>query len=198
GSAATLPRQGVWQTEAYPLPLAVTFSDRTNAQGMRQHGCVQCGDCSTGCNVGAKHSLDMNYLPMAWRAGALIFTRVEVERVERADDRYRLHCILRPARLGGEERTEVTARMVILAAGTIGTNEILLRSREAGGLAVSDWLGKGFSGNGNHVWFVDYQRAPRTVVTNTAGVGVAAGTPVKLVGPTIQGIVDFRRADRPL
>src|SRR5262249_13928796 len=67
GTPATLPRQGVWQTEAYPLPLAVTFSDRTNAQGMRQHGCVQCGDCSTGCNVGAKHSLDMNYLPMAWR-----------------------------------------------------------------------------------------------------------------------------------
>jgi len=160
GAAEVLMRRGVWQTEAYPLPLAVTFSDRTNAQGIRQHGCVQCGDCSTGCNVGAKHSLDMNYLPMAWAAGALIFSRVEVDRVEKAADTYRLHCILRSDRFG-EEREVVTARVVIMTAGVIGTNEILLRSRDAGGLAISEWLGKGFSGNGNHVWLVDYQHAAR-------------------------------------
>jgi cholesterol oxidase len=79
----------------------------------------------------------------------------------------------------------------------VGNNEILLRSRDAG-LAVSDWLGKGFSANGNHVWFVDYQDSDTKVTTNSGGVGVAAGTPAALVGPTIQGIIDFRRADRPL
>ena len=49
--------------------------------------------------------------------------------------------------------------MLVLGAGTLGTNEILLRSREAGGLAVSDSLGQGFSANGNHLWLVDYQQA---------------------------------------
>jgi cholesterol oxidase len=42
----------------------------------------------------------------------------------------------------------VIANVVFLAAGTLGTNEILLRSR-AYGLKVSDRLGKGFSGNGD-------------------------------------------------
>jgi cholesterol oxidase len=199
GTATTLAERGVWPPGvAYPLPLAVTFSDRTNGQGIRQHGCVQCGDCSTGCNVGAKHSLDMNYLPLAWSGGALMFTRTEVERIEKADDHYRVHCLLRPGRLLDETRDVVTARVVILAGGTVGTNEILLRSRDAGGLTVSDQLGKGFSGNGNHVWFVDYQHAAGAVTTNSAGVGVAAGTPRAPVGPSIQGIVDFRRPDRPL
>ncbi len=199
GTAAVLAKRGTWPADvAYAVPLAVTFADRTNAQGMRQHACVQCGDCSTGCNVGAKHSLDMNYLPLAWSGGALLFTRAEVERIERADDRYRVHCVLRSGRLFDEDRDVLTARTVILAAGTVGTNEILLRSRDAGGLAVSDWLGKGFSANGNHVWFVDYQKSDAAVTTNSAGVGVAAGTPAAPVGPTIQGIIDFRRADRPL
>ena len=103
GTGAVLAERGTWPAGvAYPLSLAVTFTDRTNAQGMRQHGCVQCGDCSTGCNVGAKHSLDMNYLPLAWTGGALLFTQTEVERIERAGDRYRLHCTLRSGRLFAE------------------------------------------------------------------------------------------------
>ena len=199
GTGAVLAERGTWPAGvAYPLSLAVTFTDRTNAQGMRQHGCVQCGDCSTGCNVGAKHSLDMNYLPLAWRGGALLFTQTEVERIERAGDRYRLHCTLRSGRLFAEDHQVVTARVVIVAAGTVGSNEVLLRSRDARNLAASDWLGKGFSANGNHIWFVDYQLSNSAVTTNSAGVGVALGTPLAPVGPTIQGIVDFRRGDRPL
>src|SRR6185436_15195690 len=85
-TADALNKKGVWQAEAYAVPLAITFSDRTNAQGMRQHGCVECGDCSTGCNVGAKHSLDMNYLPLAWSGGAMMFTQTEVERIEKVGD----------------------------------------------------------------------------------------------------------------
>ena len=199
GAAAVLADRGTWPAGvASPVSLAVTFADRTNAQGMRQHGCVQCGDCSTGCNVGAKHTLDMNYLPLAWMGGALLFTQTEVDRIERASDGYRLHCILRSGGLFGEHHEVLTARMVIVAAGTVGSNEILLRSRDAGGLALSDWLGKGFSANGNHVWFVDYQFSNHPITTNSAGVGVARGTPAAPVGPTIQGIVDFRRTDRPL
>jgi cholesterol oxidase len=194
-TADILRKKGVWQVDAYPVPLAVAFSDRTNEQGIRQHGCVDCGDCSTGCNVGAKHTLDMNYLPLAWSGGAMMFTQTEVERIEKAADHYRVHCILRRSRFAAEEGEVVTARMVILAAGTLGTNEILLRSRERGGLALSDWLGKGFSGNGNYLWFVDYLHGDPAVATNSAGVGIIQGTPPAPVGPCIQGIVDFRRGN---
>jgi cholesterol oxidase len=148
--------------------------------------------------VGAKHSLDMNYLPLAWTGGAQLFTQTEVQRIEKTGDHYRLHCVLRSGWLFGQEAAALTARTVIVAAGTLGSNELLLRSRDVGGLAVSDRLGKNFSGNGNHIWFVDYQFSKATVTTNSAGVGVARGTPAAPVGPTIQGIVDFRRGDRPL
>ena len=54
-------------------------------------------------------------------------------------------------RADGDQKT-VSAPQVFLAAGTLGTNEILLRSREHG-LAVSDLLGHGFSTNGNFAGF---------------------------------------------
>jgi cholesterol oxidase len=200
GTAATLRARGVWQAEAYRTPLAITFASRVNAQGMRQHGCVQCGDCATGCNVGAKNSLDMNYLPLAWTGGVQIFTQVGVVGILKAGDRYRVDYVLRPDanHPGREEKGFVTAPVVVLAAGTMGTNEILLRSRQQGGVEASRWLGKGFSGNGNYLGFVDYQYTDPTVYTDTGGVGVASGAPRYPVGAYIEGAIDFRRADRPL
>jgi cholesterol oxidase len=63
---------------------------------------------------------------------------------------------------------------------------------------VSRWLGKGFSGNGNYLGFVDYQYTDPTVYTDTAGVGVAKGTPRYPVGAYIESAIDFRGSDRPL
>jgi cholesterol oxidase len=200
GTASLLKAKGVWQAEAYRTPLAITFAAGTNAQGMRQHGCVQCGDCGTGCNVGAKNSLDMNYLPLAWTGGVQMFSQVEVSSIRKIDDVYRVDYVLRPdaARPGREESGFVTASLVIVSAGTMGSNAILLRSRGHGGITPSKWLGKGFSGNGNYLGFVDYQYTDPTVYTDTAGVGVASGTPRYPVGAYIEGAIDFRGAGRPL
>src|ERR687891_989499 len=126
-TAARLKTERVWDAEAYKAPLAITFDARTNDQGVRQHGCVQCGDCVTGCNVGAKNSVDLNYLPLAWAHGAEMFTRVEVEHVDRMDGLHRIHYLHRPDN-AREERGWLTARVLILAAGTLGTTGILLRS----------------------------------------------------------------------
>jgi cholesterol oxidase len=199
GIAAKLKSAGVWDAEAYRAPLAITFASRTNAQGMRQHGCVQCGDCATGCNVGAKHSLDMNYLPLAWTGGALMFTQVAVSTIRRTGAFYEVDYILRPdpGRPGRVEKGSVTAALVVLAAGTMGTNEILLRSRDEG-MVTSRWLGKGFSANGNYLGFVDYQYTDPAVYTASAGVGVASGVPASPVGAYIESAIDFRRAGRPL
>jgi cholesterol oxidase len=199
GTASILQMTGVWQAKAYRVPLAITHAARTNAVGMRQHGCVQCGDCATGCNVGAKNSLDMNYLPLAWTKGLQMFPQVEVSSIQKVGDRYQVDYVLRPDanRPSREEPSSVTASIVVVAAGTMGTNAILLRSRGQG-LATSSWLGKSFSGNGNYLGFVDYQYTDPTVYTDTAGVGVAAGTPRYPVGAYIEGVVDFRSRERPL
>jgi cholesterol oxidase len=196
-TAAALRARGIWTAPARPVDLAVTFSSRANAQGMRQQGCVQCGDCVTGCNVGAKNSVDMNYLPLAWAHGAEMFTQVEVEHVDRVGDLHRVHYLHRPD-TGREERGTLTARVLILAAGTLGTTEILLRSRQRGGPALSDWLGRGFSANGNYLGFVDYQYSDAEVFTNTGGVGIGSGAPAMPVGTSIQGAIDFRQPGRPL
>ena len=199
-TAAGLRAQELWDADAYRAPLAVAFDSRTNEQGMRQRGCVQCGDCATGCNVGAKHSLDMNYLPLAWTGGALLFTQVDVSTITRAGELYRVDYVLRPdaAQPGRKETGSVTAAVVVIAAGTMGSNAILLRSRDETGLVMSEWLGKGFSANGNYLGFVDFQYSDTRVVTNSAGAGVAAGAPKDPVGTYIEGIIDFRRGSRPL
>ena len=200
GTTAKLKAERRWDAEAYRAPLAITFASRTNAQGMRQQGCVQCGDCATGCNVGAKSSLDMNYLPLAWTGGVLMFTQVDVSTIRKTGDLYQVDYVLRPdsTRPSREEKGSVTAALVVVAAGTMGTNEILLRSQDEGGIAASPWLGKGFSGNGNYLGFVDYQYTDPEVQTHTAGVGIDYGAPANPVGAYIEGVIDFRRPGRPL
>ena len=91
-------------------------------------GCTFCGGCLTGCRVGAKNTLDQNYLYLAERAGA----RIEAERtvlairpLERGG--YRIegtHTV------GGTVGFHATARRVVLAGGVMGTVPLLLRMRE--------------------------------------------------------------------
>ncbi len=57
-------------TRAQALDIVVNFTvDGPNAFGVNQKPCIDCGNCVTGCNVGAKNTLYMNYLPMAAKAG---------------------------------------------------------------------------------------------------------------------------------
>src|SRR5437879_8370956 len=41
--------------------------------GPERTGCIECGECMTGCRHGAKNTLVKNYLYLAERAGAQIF-----------------------------------------------------------------------------------------------------------------------------
>jgi cholesterol oxidase len=170
-------------------PLAVTFEEGVNAAGVRQPGCTLCGDCITGCNVGSKNSVLMNYLPDAHRHGARIFTEVSVRYLARDGARWRIY--YRPTG-SGRERFDapdlwLTADRVVLAAGTLGTAEILLRSK-ALGLPVSGQLGKRFSNNGDVMAFGYNTDVP------IHGVGHGTHPPEgrEPVGPTISGIIDDR------
>jgi len=183
-------RQGV-STKFTPLPIAVNlrkYDQKPNAQGVTQALCSHCGDCVTGCRVGAKNTLDVNYLPLARAAGADIFSRIEVDWLERlADGRWRIHYVSRPDLAPAVSGTLV-AGSVVLAAGSLGSTQVLLRSR-ANGLQLSPTLGTRFSANGDLIGF-GYDMA---VQANTAGFGL--GAPLdgeKRVGPTITGAADYR------
>jgi len=154
-----------------------------NRQGIRQRGCMGCGDCTSGCNVGAKNNLAMNYLPLARRHGAEIYTHTEVIRVEKLDGYYRVHFKNYLPQRGGEFQVvcgAVTSRMVILGAGSIGSNEIMLRSRGCG-MEFSSRVGYQWTMNGDALGFVRKSQ----YLTNSGGKGAYRidGHPV---GPTIQ------------
>jgi cholesterol oxidase len=168
----------------------VTFTDGVSAGGVPQAACNDCGDCVTGCNVGAKNTVLMNYLPDAHRHGAKIFCSVEVDSVVAskpgADGRW---TVWYRAVGAGRARFHapkqfVTADIVVLAAGTLGSTEIMLRSK-ANGLPSSDRIGERFSGNGDVLGFG----------TDTAreinGVGWGRKTGREPVGPTITGVIDL-------
>ena len=178
------------QEKFYRPPIKVTFEDGVNHVGVPQQACKVCGDCVSGCNYAAKNTLIMNYLPDARNHDAEIYTRVAAQKIERQDERWLVYYQVLEA--GREEFGApplfVSADMVILAAGTLGSTEILLRS-QAAGLSLSDQLGHHFTGNGDVLGF------SYNADEEIDGVGWGAHHPGELtpVGPTITGIIDKRQ-----
>ena len=173
-----------------PAHVSISFKTHVNAFDMQVKECVLCGSCISGCNHSAKNTVAMNYLPGAAGKGAAIFCGVETRAVERgADGWWLVHARLNDKTLGayGNSDVVIRARMVFLAAGTLGSTEILLRSRDAHRLDVSDKLGFGFSGNGDVIAF-GYNTPDRV---NGFGYGTYI-PPDTAVGPTIAAIIDDR------
>ncbi|MFN0161126.1 MAG: alpha/beta fold hydrolase [Burkholderiales bacterium] len=180
----------------YRPPIAVNFEDQINPFGVAQPRCTLCGDCTSGCNDGAKNTTLMNYLPDACNHGAEIFTQARVSHVERDGPGWKV-CF-------GDGKS-VGADIVILGAGSLGSTEILLRSK-ARGLALSERLGQRFSGNGDVLAFGydSYWRDDAAGVANAApqpaninGIG-RGGNDLRadqLPGPCITGVIDMRGAD---
>lgn len=173
----------------YKPPITVTFQYSVNHVGVDQAACTNCGDCVSGCNYGSKNTLAMNYLPDARNFGAEIFTCVSVRRLERSGGKWLVHF---QALESGREKFDaptqfVRADIVVLAAGTLGSTEILLRSKAAG-LSLSDQLGRNFTGNGDVLAFgYNCDEEIRGV-----GHGHLEAKGRQPVGPTITGIIDRR------
>lgn len=109
--------------------------------------CNDCGRCVPGCNEGAKRSLDTTYLSML--DGAEVRIRTSVESIAPvADGGYRV--LLRPTEGGHPEA--VLAKEVVLAAGTLGTLDVLRRSGDA--LPVGPMFGKRMGMNGDGLAFL--------------------------------------------
>ena len=84
-------------TTVEALNIAVNFTiNGKNPHGVEQQPCNDCGNCVCGCNVKAKNTLYMNYLPMARNAGATILTQTKVEWLEKlAGGGWRIHGTVR-------------------------------------------------------------------------------------------------------
>lgn len=129
-------------------PVAVSFEASTNPAGIAQPACTRCGDCCGGCNVGAKNTVATSYLPDAVAHGAKLFSSVRADHIEKVGGRWHVHV----SGTSGQPSRMVTANIVVLAAGTLGSTELLLRSRQRG-LALSPRLGHRFSANGDIIAF---------------------------------------------
>jgi cholesterol oxidase len=136
----------------------------------------------------------MNYLPIARTHGVEMFTQVKVRHLESiAGGGYRIH-YERYAPPGPipEAGTLRARRVVVLAAGSLGSTEIMLRSRERG-LRLPDAVGTRFSGNGDF-FGIAYNGDQRTDIL---GFGNHPEDPVRSAvsaGPTIVGVIRYNRA----
>ncbi|HEY6640826.1 GMC family oxidoreductase N-terminal domain-containing protein [Povalibacter sp.] len=176
---------------ASAAPLSIAIDGSTNHAGVALEECNRCGDCATGCNHRAKNSLDQNCLALAAQRGAQLFTGATVLRIARRTDRagWVLHVVPTDQDLREQqgEPFPLTARRIVLAAGTYGSTEILMRSRSEQ-LRFSPSLGTRFSGNGDLLAAV-YDQTQRV---NAVAVETQAFAERK-VGPSVTGVIDLRR-----
>ncbi|MFF3062479.1 GMC family oxidoreductase N-terminal domain-containing protein [Streptomyces sp. NPDC057909] len=127
-----------------PVPVAVDLAR-----------CTDCNWMLSGCRFDAKRSLLLNYLPAAETHGAEIRPLHEVQTITPSllsGYRYAVTCtVLDPADYTCTlEVGTIHARVVVLAAGAMGTPVILQRSALALG-GIPSAVGRYLSGNGDRV-----------------------------------------------
>ena len=121
--------------------------------GGEQLSCDYSGNCGLGCATHAKNTLDLNYLALAEHHGAVVRPLHQVEVIDPlSDGGYRVdYERLDPDDPRADEQGTVEAGGVIVSAGTLGSNQLLLRCRDVHRTLpeLSPALGSGFSGNGD-------------------------------------------------
>jgi len=126
--AAEMGRPEHW----HPTDVAVFFGKPDvevddpyfDGEGPRRTGCTHCGACMTGCRVGAKNTLDQNYLYLAERRGLTIVAETEVRAIRPRDGGgYSVDC---RRSFSPHVGTVYTADRVVLSGGVMGTVPLLL------------------------------------------------------------------------
>ncbi|MGH8479013.1 MAG: hypothetical protein ACREXK_05410 [Gammaproteobacteria bacterium] len=175
--------------------------------------CERQGRCNVGCLPGARHTLNKQLMGAALGrpdGSPPLFKNLTVQALAEVDviealaaggyavhfeqqepDNYKAQQEGKPREVA---RKTVTAEIVIVAAGCLGSNEILLRSKDRGSLPnLSDKLGFGFSTNGDYIAYlektkerVSLTRGPVTTSFghfNTDELGTGPQGPGSLVPP---------------
>jgi choline dehydrogenase-like flavoprotein len=169
------------------------LSNQFDAQGTAKNYCERQGRCNVGCLPGARHTLNKQLMAAAVgtpntsliNPGAAPappdFDNLEIEPLSEVDvvvakpSGYEIKYVKRDKdKPWRTTQHSLTADIVIVSAGCLGTNEILLRSKKKDGLQnLSDKLGFGFSTNGDYLAFLDgtkkRMRLTRGPVTTSFG-----------------------------
>jgi cholesterol oxidase len=142
----------------HPLDLSTIEYDPergAESEAARSHSfCERLGRCILGCPRGATHVLSRTLYTRLLadpRWGATLWPLANVRYVTAVEGGYEVS--FEDYGDGGRWKS-VSAPQVFFGGGTLGTTEILLRSRDRGGLRLSDKLGTRFSTNGNFSGFV--------------------------------------------
>ena len=133
-TAAEIGREGTYR----PTPVGVYFGREGvpaadpyfEGEGPDRIGCELCGECMTGCRKDAKNSLDKNYLYFAEKFGARIFAENRVVDIEPlspdGSEGYVVRTRKTTGLFRGRRGLTFKTKGLVLAAGTLGTNTLLL------------------------------------------------------------------------
>ncbi|KAF7543933.1 hypothetical protein G7Z17_g10345 [Cylindrodendrum hubeiense] len=184
----------------YRVPQTTRFEDGPNSSGVFMRKSTLTGMDATGINDGSKSTTLVTYIADAWNWGAEIFCECQVRYIEKAKGRegwivwFAWHGGKRGAfgEMMYEDLMWVHAKeFVFLGAGSLGSSEILLRSKQMG-LDLSEDVGTEMSGNGDMLAFAyntDFE-------ANT--LGTPYPSPNNPTGPCITGVIDLRDTANPL
>jgi cholesterol oxidase len=157
--------QDAWLRQAAEsMGVAETYG--ATMQGIDFERCTACGQCITGCPYGAKQSTDRTYLAQAEALGAQIRPLSKAHILVPVRDGWRV--VLRDPISGRASR--VHAREVVLAAGVLGTVELLAACRDRWGTlpGISAMLGRRVRTNSEA--FAAVLHPPGTDVTQGATI----------------------------
>ncbi|MGQ0622988.1 MAG: GMC oxidoreductase [Panacagrimonas sp.] len=173
----------------YPTSVGVFFGDPNRPQGEvyadpyfdgkgpSRQSCVACGGCMVGCRHGAKNTLDRNYLYLAEKLGADVRAETKVVDVRplgaSADGSEGYAVTTQPTFGPSSQRRTFNVRSVVFSASSLGTQELLMRLKEAGSLPkVSDQLGQKVRTNAESILTVRY---PGIKTDLSKGIAIGSG-----------------------
>lgn len=112
-----------------------------DGKGPVRKGCIECGECMTGCRHNAKNTLMKNYLYFAEKLGVRIIPQTTVTDIKQGTDGY----IVETQSSGAwffKNKKKYQAKKVILAAGTLETQRLLFKMKFQDFPLISDKLGE--------------------------------------------------------
>lgn len=127
----------------HPTNVGVFFGDEPGktvadpyfgGAGPERAGCIGCAQCFTGCPHNAKNTTETNYLYLAEHAGAQIHPLTMVTDVRPDGDGGYLVSTVRTGRWLRKHKRDFTARQVVFAAASLGTQRLLHQLRDTGSL----------------------------------------------------------------
>jgi cholesterol oxidase len=172
--------------------MTISHSPGPNVAGVMQYACRHCGDCWSGCNVGAKNTVGITYIADAVDHGAAVFCESQAQSISKTERGWEI--VVRDLSKAGSSR-RIEAPIVVLAAGTLGTTELLLRAQQRG-LELSAKLGEKFSANGDDLAFADKLDEPVNAIATGFPPRAPRGTAP--VGPHSMALIDLGDEHGPL